>query len=94
MGLKRVFHPRAFLSRKRNVRLGLLARTRILQALEKGESDVKGTMGSTGLKYNVVIHHMRLLEAERVVARRGNKKPYVWQLTGAGQQRLVHLTEK
>ena len=94
MGLKRVFHPRAFLSRKRNVRLGLVARTRVLQALEKNKSDVKGTMESTGLKYNVVIHHLHLLEAERVVVRRGNKKPYVWQLTGAGQQRLVHLTEK
>lgn len=92
--MKQVFHPRAFLSRKRNVHLGLLARTRILQVLEKGESDVKGTVKSTGLKYNVVIHHLRLLEAERVVLRRGNKRPFIWQLTGAGQQRLIHLAEK
>jgi len=92
--LKQVFHPRSFLSRKRNVRLGLLARTRILQVLEKGESDVKGTVKSTGLTYNVIIHHLRLLEAERVVVRRGNKRPFVWQLTGAGQQRLNYLAEK
>jgi predicted transcriptional regulator len=76
------------------VRLGLLARTRILQVLEKGESDVKGTVKSTGLTYNVIIHHLRLLEAERVVVRRGNKRPFVWQLTGAGQQRLNYLAEK
>jgi len=62
--------------------------------LEKGDSDVKGMMESTGLKYNVVIHHLRLLEAERVVARKSNKRPYVWHLTGAGQQRLIHLSEK
>lgn len=92
--MKQVFHPRAFLSRKRNVRLGLLARTRILQVLEKGESDVKGIVRSTGLKYNVIMHHLRLLEVERVVVRRGNKRPFVWQLTGAGQQRLNHLAER
>ena len=92
--MKRVFHPRAFLSRKRNVRLGLAARTKVLQALERRESDVKGIMDSSELKYNVVVHHLRLLEAERVVVKKGGKRPYVWQLTGAGQQRLVHSVEK
>ena len=92
--MKRVFHPRAFLSRKRNVRLGLVARTKILQALEKRESDTKGIMGLGELKYNVVAHHLHLLEAERVVVKKGGKRPYVWQLTGAGQQRLVHSSEE
>jgi predicted transcriptional regulator len=92
--LKQAFHPRAFLSRKRNVRLGLTARTRILQALERRESDVKAIMAPSQLKYNVVIHHLRLLEAERVVVKKGGKKPYVWQLTGAGQQRLVRSSEE
>jgi hypothetical protein len=41
------------------------------------------------LKYNTVVHHLHLLEAERVVVKKGGKKPYVWQLTGVGQQRLV-----
>ncbi len=91
--MKQVFHPRAFLSRKRNVRMGLAARTRVLQVLEKNESNVRGVTQSTGLSYNVVVHHLRLLEDERVV-RRGSKKPYVWRLTGAGQQRLIRLPEK
>ena len=91
--MKRVFHPRAFLSRKRNVRLGLVARTRILQVLEKQESDVKGVVNLSGLHYSVVVHHLRLLEAERVVVRKGGKRPFVWELTGVGQQRLVNLKE-
>ena len=91
--MKRAFHPRAFLSRKRNVRLGLVARTKILQALERRESDVKDIMSLGELKYNVVAHHLRLLEAERVVVKKGGKKPYVWQLTGGGQQRLVHSSD-
>lgn len=92
--MKHVFHPRAFLSHKRNVRLGLTARTRILQALEKRESDVKGIMALGQLKYNVVVHHLRLLEAERVAVKKGGKRPYVWQLTGVGQQRLVHSPDE
>jgi predicted transcriptional regulator len=76
------------------VRLGLVARTKILQALERRESDVKGIMSLGELKYNVVVHHLRLLEAERVVVKKGGKKPYVWQLTGGGQQRLVHSSDK
>jgi len=92
--VKRVFHPRAFLSRKRNVRLGLSARTRILQVLEKQECNVKSIVGLSGLHYNVVVHHLRLLEAEQVVVRKGDKKPFVWQLTGVGQQRLNDLKKQ
>ncbi len=92
--MKTILHPRAFLSRKRNVRLGLAARTRILQALEKREYDVKGITGLSGLKYSVVIHHLRLLEAERVVVKKSGKRPYVWQLTGMGQQRLVNSSNE
>ena len=91
--MKRAFHPRAFLSQRRNVRSGLTARTQILQALEKQESDVKSITGSGKLSYRVVTYHLRLLEAERVVGKKGEKKPYVWQVTGVGQQRLLNSTE-
>jgi len=89
--LRRVFHPRAFLVRKRNVQPGLAARTRILQVLEEQQADVKGIVSLSGLNYNVVVHHLRLLEAERVVVRKGDKRPFVWMLTGVGQQRLVNV---
>lgn len=92
--MKQVFHPKAFLSRKRNVRLGLVARTRVLLVLEKQDSNVRGITSLSGLKYNVAAHHLRLLEAERVVDRKSEKKPYVWGLTGAGQQRLVNSKEQ
>ena len=92
--LKRAFHPKAFLSLKRNVRSGLNARTLILQVLEKHEVNIKNIAGSSGLKYGVILHHLRLLETERVVARKGEKKPLIWGLTGAGQQRLANLKEQ
>jgi len=84
------FHPKAFLSQKRNVKLGLVARTRIILALEKASSNVRNIGTTVGLNYKVVLHHLRLLEAEKVVTRRGNR-PFTWELTGVGQQRLSNL---
>jgi len=88
--LKASFHPKAFLSQKRNVKLGLTARTRIILALEKTTSNIRSITNTTGLNYNIVLHHLRLLEAEKVVTRKG-KRPFLWELTGMGQQRLVNL---
>jgi hypothetical protein len=88
--LKAKFHPKAFLSTKRNVKRGLTARTQVIQALENTALNVRGICKVTGLSYNIAMHHLRLLEAEKVVIRKG-KKPFIWKLTGAGQQRLVNL---
>jgi hypothetical protein len=88
--LKGIFHPKAFLSAKRNVKPGLAARTQVIQALENFALNAKGICKVTGLSYKIVLHHLKLLEAENVVTRRGNK-PFTWALTGLGQQRLVNL---
>jgi len=88
--MKASFHPKAFLSQKRNVKLGLRARSRIILALEKAGAQVSGIAKTTGLNYNIVLHHLHHLEAEKVVTRRGNR-PFLWELTGAGQQRLVNV---
>jgi len=88
--LKASFHPKAFLSQKRNVKLGLTARTRIILALEKAASSIRSVADTTGLNYEIVLHHLHLLEAERVVIRKG-KRPFLWELTGVGQLRLSNL---
>lgn len=87
--LKASFHPKAFLERKGNKRSGLATRTLILNQLENKPRDVKGIMAETGLKYAIILYHLRLLEAEKIIARKSNKKPYVWELTGAGQKQLI-----
>lgn len=87
------FHPKAFLSQKRNVKLGLIARTRILVVLEESPGKAKEIVDASKLSYKTVTHHLRLLEVEKVTTRRGNR-PYIWQLTGAGQQRLSNTTAR
>jgi predicted transcriptional regulator len=76
------------LERVKNVKRGLKARTKILAALEKRSSNAAAIAKEKSLSYGVVIHHLRLLEKEGIVNRKG-KRPYFWVLTGLGQKRLV-----
>ncbi len=85
--IKETYHPNAYLQKIKNVKSGLTARTKILAVLDQRASDASAVATSTSQSYNVAIHHLRLLEAEGTVSRRG-KRPFVWTLTGFGQKRL------
>lgn len=80
-------NPNAFLEKIRNVNNGLKARTKILEALERNPCDAGRIAKEAPLSYGVVIHHLRLLENEGIVHRKG-RKPYCWESTGLGQKRL------
>ncbi|MEM1540179.1 MAG: winged helix-turn-helix domain-containing protein [Candidatus Bathyarchaeia archaeon] len=84
---KEGYHPNAYLKAFRNVRLGLKARTAILNFLEKSSANAKEIAKQTGLPYNVTLHHLKLLEARGIVQRKSGR-PSVWALTGLGQKRL------
>ena len=85
---KRTYHPKAFLALKRNVHLGLNARTRIISLLEKNGANVRAIAKETKLSYASALHHLHLLEAENIVMHKGGT-PYQWELTGLGQRRLT-----
>jgi len=87
---REAYHPNAYLSAIRNIKLGLRARTKILSALERLSVDAKSIARKTAMPYGVVMHHLRLLEAEGIVERKGSK-PHTWVLTGLGQKRLVTM---
>jgi predicted ArsR family transcriptional regulator len=84
-----IFHPKAYLSGVRNVKLGLRARTLILNVLEKRSMSARIIADEVRMHYGVVMHHLKLLEAEEIVARKGSR-PYAWLLTGVGQKRLLN----
>ncbi|HII85875.1 TPA: hypothetical protein HA273_04770 [Candidatus Bathyarchaeota archaeon] len=86
--LKERYHPKANLQKIKNIRSGLRTRTRILDLLDLTPSNARTTAQTTSLSYSVVLHHLRLLEAEGTVTRKG-KKPRTWILTGIGQKRLA-----
>ena len=72
----------------KNVKSGLKARTIILNVLETRTSAAAAIAKEKALSYGVVMHHLRLLENEETVNRKG-KRPYIWLLTGLGQKRLI-----
>ncbi len=85
---KQVFHPNAYLSETRNVQRGLASRTKILRVLESKADTAKLVAEEAKLTYGVVLHHLHLLGAERIVSCEATSRPYSWKLTGLGQQRL------
>ena len=80
-------HPNAYLRTVRNVSSGLKARTKILEALESNPYDAARIAKTSALSYSAVMHHLRLLEKEEIVHRKG-RRPYYWVSTGLGQKRL------
>jgi hypothetical protein len=85
---KEIYHPNAYLAGIRNVRLGLRARTKILNTLEKMTGDAKTVALQSGLTYAVAMHHLKLLRKSGVVEWK-ESNPHVWASTGLGQKRLM-----
>jgi predicted ArsR family transcriptional regulator len=84
---KEHYHPNAYLRDFRNVRMGLRTRTVILELLEGASASAREIADKTGLRYSVVLHHLKLLESKGIVKRKSGK-PSIWVLTGLGQRRL------
>jgi predicted transcriptional regulator len=82
-------HPKAYLTSRRNVRAGLISRTKILLALEKGQKTARDIVKETTLSYNCVVYHLNALRKDRLVDRLTKTKPFAWGLTPFGQQKLT-----
>ncbi|MCW3981928.1 MAG: hypothetical protein NWE81_02265 [Candidatus Bathyarchaeota archaeon] len=85
---KRAYHPNSYLTKTRNVRQGLISRTRILLVLEREKISTRTISEKSELSYSVVLHHLHLLEDEKIVAIMRKGKPFIWALTGSGQKSL------
>lgn len=82
------FHPNAFLQLKRNVKAGLVARTKILNVLETSNKSARNLCRESGLSYACVTYHLKSLRMEKLVSRVSAKRPFMWTLTNLGQQKL------
>jgi DNA-binding transcriptional ArsR family regulator len=88
VNIKDNYHPNAYMDCMKNVKSGLMARTKILDFLEKQPFSAGGIAQDTRMSYASVMHHLRLLEVEGKACRKG-QRPCIWKLTGLGQSRLV-----
>lgn len=81
-------HPKAYLTSKRNVKAGLISRTKILLVLEGGRKNARDIAKETALSYNCVTYHLKSMKKDRLVERPSKTKPFAWELTPFGQQKL------
>jgi len=81
-------HPKAYLTSRRNVKAGLIARTRILLALEKERKSAPSIVKEAGLSYACVTYHLKAMKKDRLVDKLTKSKPFTWGLTPFGQQKL------
>ena len=92
MSTTQAFHPKAFLNTKRNVKAGLISRSKILFALEdEGKAGRSaGTIArESGLSYECVAYHLKAMKREHLVDKFTKNKPFTWELTRFGQQKLL-----
>ncbi|MGD0688895.1 MAG: winged helix-turn-helix domain-containing protein [Candidatus Bathyarchaeia archaeon] len=82
------FHPKAYLTSKRNVKAGLLSRSKILVVLERELKSASAIAKEASLSYECVTYHLKALKKERLVDKLTKTKPFTWGLTPFGQQKL------
>ena len=81
-------HPKAYLTSKRNVKAGLISRSKILTVLEKERKTASAIAKEAALSYECVTYHLKTLKKERLVEKLTKTKPFTWGLTPFGQQKL------
>ena len=82
------FHPKAYLTSKRNVKTGLISRSKILVVLERERKSASAIAKEASISYECVTYHLKALRKERLVDRLTKTKPFTWGLTPFGQQKL------
>jgi len=88
MAKSQSLHPKAHLTSKRNVRAGLVSRSKILFSLEKGRRSTSDMAKETALSYECVAYHLKAMKKDRLVDRLTKTRPFTWGLTPFGQQKL------
>ena len=83
-----VLHPKAYLTSKRNVKAGLLSRTKILLIVEKGNKSATEIAKEASLSYECVTYHLTAMRKDHLVQKSTNSKPFKWISTPFGQQEL------
>jgi predicted transcriptional regulator len=82
-------HPKAYLTSRRNVRAGLVSRTKILLVLEKGPKSTRDVAKESALSYACVAYHLKAMKKDRLVDRLSKTRPFTWGMTPFGQQKLL-----
>jgi predicted transcriptional regulator len=88
MSKRPTLHPKAYLTSKRNMKAGVISRSKILLGLEREQKNASAIAKESMLSYECVTYHLKTMKKERLVDRLTKEKPFTWGLTRFGQQKL------
>jgi len=88
MSKRPALHPKAYLTSKRNVKAGVISRSKILLVLEKEHKNASAIAKESMLSYECVAYHLKTMKKERLVDKLTKERPFTWGLTRFGQQKL------
>lgn len=83
--------PRAYLVKIRNVRKGVLTRSRILEHISGKALSVGRIAEEVGRSRSAVRRHLKNMEAEGIVRAHRLRGKMLWTTTGAGQRTLEEV---
>jgi len=84
---------RAYLCTIRNIRRGLVTRTKILRALDDHEGSPTAELARhVGMSYGTVLYHLRNMMAEEIVVR--DKETLAWSIGPFEQAELTAFFER
>lgn len=72
----------------RNVARGLESRTKILEVMEKGKTQIRDIGEKAGLSPSCVGYHLKLLKKRKIVSMTELGRSGRWSLTKYGQEKL------
>ncbi|MEM4021558.1 MAG: winged helix-turn-helix domain-containing protein [Nitrososphaerota archaeon] len=85
---RQIIRGRAYLRDLRNVRRGLLTRSKIIDALSRKTSTISQIAEEIGLSKSAVRRHLKNMLAEGIVEKLRFKGKILWKLSGSGQLNL------
>jgi len=81
-------NPRAYLEKIKNVRRGVITRSRILDEITSRPLPVSEIAKKIGRSESAVRRHLKNMEVEGIVDSTKYKRRRIWNVTGAGQKTL------
>ena len=82
---KKIYESLAFLRTIRNVRKGLITRSKIINILKNNKFSAKEIAEKINMSYSAIRRQLKLMEREKIVRKIGRK----WSLTGYGQKEIT-----
>lgn len=86
---KKGYEALAFLRTIRNVKKGLMTRSKIIAILKHNKSTTKEMAEKINMSYSAIRRQLKLMEREKIVRKIGKK----WNLTGYGQREITDFVK-